>query len=726
MKSAAATRLLERAGVAGLLDRWARRRLLRAGDRGDLWAIEWLWNRWLVEPDDVWFEALLRWRQPSIERYRLLWLVARGEGSTSDPAFRAELVAAAARTDHPIGEMARARIVAADDQALVDAVCAAALEDASGELLAFCAEHGLAPGEQVEPADRAVYFLLTGQHDHYRAMDPDGSWLALAYDSAPEHLRGRVQRSVVNTGDVALVRVLTATGPEGRLSRMTSDEVGYLTRRLADDQEWDELWRVVQQLRLVDAVEAVGLIGASVGDGWRPPGDAARALFERLARADVDELRAAYRAVFETDRVSLDVDESGGIGGSDGPARLGGGLRGIGGRFVGGAFSADGRRLAIVTESADAKSSRPPGTIAVFELPSGRLLQQYDGIDDVRSVVLFHDDDSLVVSRGWGRSSAQGRGVVERCVDGRVERLYQDVYSRSVVGPSRGGFVGVEPGKGDLFLRFFALDGDAVRRRRVSLRRARRSVQHVCGLPERVWELPSGLLMVLWGAGCLMVLDAPPDRDVEFIGHGQVPGSVTGVCAPDPDHLITTGMGGVRRWRLEGRRLTLEAGPQNLHQARDPIVIGRLGQVAVVAANTVHMPGHFRPRHVVHYLHAEQIRPEVGRRGELHRKEVFGLVGGEPDAGLYAAVGSRKVEVVMGVHSDAVVALADRSLADMTPADLARLGAELRTDVPGLRAHPFLDLLHACLEDRFSTELTLGEVTSVANDHDIALGGGGS
>jgi hypothetical protein len=97
------------------------------------------------------------------ELFERLWRIAR----TADSRLFYALTA---------NPRAWSRIVDSADQDLVDAICRYALR--RPELASRCAESGLAPADLV---DRAVYFLVTGQLDEYRAVDSDGSLLSAGY-----------------------------------------------------------------------------------------------------------------------------------------------------------------------------------------------------------------------------------------------------------------------------------------------------------------------------------------------------------------------------------------------------------------------------------------------------------------------------------------------------------------------------------------------------------------
>ncbi|MGH3391497.1 MAG: hypothetical protein ACRDOO_21725, partial [Actinomadura sp.] len=328
-------------GTRSVFARFALNTLILAGDRGDRAAVDEVWTIWLNEPDEELWELLAGWRRPARDDGRGPSLVALNEGSVDDAAFRTALVDAAVRTDHPIGEIARRRILAGDED-VVDAVCAAATTRPA--LVPLCVEHGLAPAE---PVERTVFFLLTGQAEQYRAADPDGSLLALGYESATADVRRRLRTAIVDAGDLDVAQVLAGTGQRDRRTRPTAEEARYLTAQLAHRRAWDELWRLVQHLPLLEAVTAARLF-----DGWRPPDDHGRALFDQLTGADPEPFAEAHRALTTLRATRIEVP----------------------GEVHDGSFSPDGRRLAVVTLP---QSLSRQGAISVFDLAGGGLVERY-------------------------------------------------------------------------------------------------------------------------------------------------------------------------------------------------------------------------------------------------------------------------------------------------------------------------------------------------------------
>lgn len=384
MKADKARLLAARSREDGRRARLALRRLLRAGDRGDPAAIEVLWARWFREPDtDIW-AVLARQRRPlhGDDRSR----VALGMPVGVDVVVRV-----ACHDGHPVGDIARARILAGD-QELVDAACAAAT--VHPELAIFCAEHRLAPSD---PHRRAVFFLLTGQREEYLLADPDHSLLAVAYRGAREDERAAIRTRVA--GEPELVRVLAESNRGDRMTRLSEPEAEYLTGQFARRRDWAGLWALAKDLPVCQAIDAARLI-----EGWSPGREDAF-LFTTLTRADPD-LMAVARAALSPTHIEAP------------------------GRVVDCAFAPDGTRFAVAHDKG----------VDVYALPSGRREKENSRRGtDIRAVLAL--DDALVITAGLHSGGGPVRGFVERGGGGRpVTRTVVDGVIRAL-GRRPGGYV---------------------------------------------------------------------------------------------------------------------------------------------------------------------------------------------------------------------------------------------------------------------------------------------
>jgi hypothetical protein len=341
-----AYRLGRRARGAGPRARYAVRRLLAAGKRGDQAAIDELWDLWLEVPRAEVWAALSLWRKP------------RSLGRLSDvalgrPAKPEDVITAARRAGHPIADTARATILAGKP-GLVDAVCEAAMADDA--LAGFCVEHGLVPSD---PQRAAVFFLLTGQDDQYLGADPDHSLLVLVYQGAGADERSRIRSKAAGHPD--LVRMLADTVRRGRMARLSEREAEYLVDAFAQRRDWPGLWELARNLPVLDAAAAVRRI-----DGWRPDEPAA-ALFDALATADPADLATAHAAVARPVTAR------------------------IGGTVTGGSFSPDGRRLVVTTSS----------SVTVFATGPGTALGYENGWSTPHNCQVLALDDDVLIMSNW-------------------------------------------------------------------------------------------------------------------------------------------------------------------------------------------------------------------------------------------------------------------------------------------------------------------------------------
>ncbi|GHG98850.1 hypothetical protein [Streptomyces lanatus] len=239
--------------------------------------VEAAWQDWLDRDDAELWSLLKQWgpAPPASEPpVRPLSRLALGDDV---PLEQGTLIDAALRFDHPLGEHARARLLASDDPETIDLFCAAALD--SDRAAAFCAEHHLAPADQVQ---RAVFFVRTGQLEQYRALDPDGSLLALGYRAASDEQRSVLRAEMSGLGVLDVLHVLAGrSSQQGDFASLSEHERMYVAEQLADRRDWDRLWRLTLLMPLHEAVWTADEFG-----DWRPSGEDDRRVFEALRAAD--------------------------------------------------------------------------------------------------------------------------------------------------------------------------------------------------------------------------------------------------------------------------------------------------------------------------------------------------------------------------------------------------------------------------------------------------------
>ena len=400
----------------------------------------------------------------------------------------------------------------------------------------FCARHDVAPENTV---DRVVFFVLTGQHEQYQALDPDGSLLSSAYRGADEPTREALRQAVVSSGELDLVRVV-ADRPDRTL---TAPEAEYLTASLAGAGQWDRLWRLVPAMPLPSAV-----LAARRFTDWRPADDLARAFLARLAKADPDLLTVSATTRFKAGAF---------------PQAL--------------SFAPDGTELAVTAEA---------GT-KVFSLPGGRQIAHYSGRTQLHVLAL---GDGVVVYTGHKIGGSYP--LVRRTPGGRTESLLDDAASARI-GRTPGGFVvaqysglfygsasgwrpatrpkigaatsahsliAAEPASGNLAFRVYDHD-----KRHLALVDSRRKVlarKPVDGPLDGGFCGPDRLVLWQWGDGRAVEvwrLDGRNLVQAAKIGLGEY---MTPVVVPARDRVVVRGGGGLR-W-LDADTLTPVEAPPGL------------------------------------------------------------------------------------------------------------------------------------------------------------------
>ncbi|MDO0931125.1 hypothetical protein QQY66_05305 [Streptomyces sp. DG2A-72] len=236
------------------------------------------WQDWLDQDDAELWSLLKRWGPaPTTSELQVRSLSRLALGDDDVPLEEHTLVDTALRFDHPIGEHARARLLAQSAPETIDLFCGAALD--SPRAAAFCAEHHLAPAD---PVQRAIFFVRTRQLEQYRALDPDGSLLTLGYRGAADEERSVLRAEMSGLGILDVVRVLAGQSSQQEdFASLSEHERAYVAEQLADRRDWDRLWSLTLLMSLHEAVQTADEFG-----DWRPKGEDDRRVFEALRAAD--------------------------------------------------------------------------------------------------------------------------------------------------------------------------------------------------------------------------------------------------------------------------------------------------------------------------------------------------------------------------------------------------------------------------------------------------------
>jgi hypothetical protein len=607
-------------GLQGWRGRRAWRRLVRAGDRGDGAARTAMWQMWLREPADEPWECLGRW---IFELHDRVFTIVVERASD-------------AQTCSDIGK--------------------------------FCVSHGVVPAD---PVDKALFFVLTGQTDQHRALDPDCALLAIAYRAAAPFVQLALRQAMVGAGNVDFVRVIAAD----RDREPTDEELDYFTRQLTRAGEWPDLWRLVRDLPLWQAVAAMPLFG-----GWRPRGEAEREVFDRFAAA------------------------SSGVGGwQEAVPDLADELRAVRSLPMGrhwpvscASFSPDGREVALASDKA---------WVRLFRLPDLRFIDQVSTRFAPGSVL--HLGKSVITAETG--PDPRTRPWLTRYADGRGTTLW--------VGVDRYDDILATAGLGD---RFFV-----AKRRELLYGRSDGSPRRMAfPYPLSLATDPASGRIAVGGSReyDLSILDETLTTIARVRFPAVAGGRVHDVTFVGPDRLVTLDRRGrLRLWERTGHTLDV---------VTEALVPKYLWSAVTVS-------GGYRSPALHAFPLVGRIA--VAGRGEVAWLDARTLVEIHPPPGLPAAgktdIWSSADGTRLLLANGTQVQFADlllRAVADVVTKPLSRLGpadltvvtaaTEQRDPRPAVRE--LLGLVRTRLEDRFATEISLGVGAVVrAEGDDIALGG---
>ncbi|MEW6283661.1 MAG: WD40 repeat domain-containing protein, partial [Candidatus Eremiobacterota bacterium] len=124
---------------------------------------------------------------------------------------------------------------------------------------------GFAPRE---PAQRALYFFLTGQMERYDDLDYDHSLLRAVFPELPDGVRNRVVARIRESGRADLTPIIQLDQPRRHLHGLTPVEYETVLSVLRSAGRLDELWGMVFQSAPEWAAEILGVLER---DGFQPP-----------------------------------------------------------------------------------------------------------------------------------------------------------------------------------------------------------------------------------------------------------------------------------------------------------------------------------------------------------------------------------------------------------------------------------------------------------------------
>ncbi|WP_210571267.1 hypothetical protein [Streptomyces sp. GESEQ-4] len=546
-----------------------------------------------------------------------------------------------------------------------------------------------------EPADRAAYLTLIGQGAQRQALDPDGSYLALAYRAAAPEVRERLRTVMAAEGDADVIRVVVSGDQRDRIAEMSEGELDYLGHQLAEHRRWDELRRLIRDLPVPKAVAAAQLLPAEE----YPENDAA--LLSMLAERSARELLATVERLPAT-RLITHV--------------TGGGHRGS---YLGASLSPDLSEVAL-RYGIWKRGQHNEIHVETLRIGTGETTHRFRG-DPLRDVdsgnSILHLGDEIVIRL----EDDDHRHQIVRVVPDL--RALGSPSALSDMRRASGGAVLVCP-TGLAFV-----DPGAHTLRRLEIPRFKNHSAVVSDASCTLTTFPEDRLVAVYRNQRISVVNEDGTVRCETRRNaGSTSGFSPALSFLSPNSLALHINGTyppqalTEIWKFPSkgapRRTAKHTGAIPDRWPYEEWQGKRLDDSFVI-----------RIYNDAEAIWVDPLAPWIQRGSEVSSRLVS-LLGRSPGGDMYfteaVAPGPQRLEI-HSPHLPDARALLERPLLHSTPADLRRV-LELRPKIGDLAVREALDLLAAALSERFGGDIALGSTTAVprGGPTDIALGRDGT
>lgn len=200
----------------------------------------------------------------------------RAVAAKASPEVLPQLFAATEDPDAEIRAEAHWALAHLTNEETQEALCLRVIEQDDPQARAVALANGYLPRQ---PETRALFLFLTGQWAAYDEVDFDQGMLRAIYEGSATPLRQRIADRVQEAGRTEYLTILAGVDFRARAQEVNTAESELLLRVLAENREYERLWKLAPELALPYSVQILRTLDDA---GWQPADSLDLPLFEQL------------------------------------------------------------------------------------------------------------------------------------------------------------------------------------------------------------------------------------------------------------------------------------------------------------------------------------------------------------------------------------------------------------------------------------------------------------
>lgn len=237
-------------------------------------------------------QALLQaaYRPRGPEPVRLLVALKTGQlapAENASPEGLPFLLQALEDPDEAIRSSAAQAVDNLQSEETIEALCVRVIESDDPVARRIALANGYAPRT---PELRALFLFLTGQLDEYDALDFDQRMLRAVYEASQPALRRRIAAQVQAAGRTDYLTILAGVDYRSRAEQVDDSEAELLIRVLAENGEYERLWRLAPELALPFSLRIIHILAEN---NWQPADELDAQVYRELVQLSQQPIQLA-------------------------------------------------------------------------------------------------------------------------------------------------------------------------------------------------------------------------------------------------------------------------------------------------------------------------------------------------------------------------------------------------------------------------------------------------